>query len=503
MFDVVNQSLVAGELTNPWAGAGGGGGGSASKLNSGTFPGPWSPTGDEKGSGGGGGGGSLHVLALGDIVWGMNGQILNRGGLGGGGENTIFLNRVGGGSGGGSGGHVVLQSARTIDFRSCTSATRPIDARGGQGGAGRDDVGGATQTTNGQKETVPTQDACPTGYPASGFNGCKGLVDGAGGDGGPGIIQLHTSTGVVGNPSVPNADIRLPTSNPQLTLKDLCSPPALCPGGAIGNGTLAADCFMIPTFGRKSRAVSKWVALGEGGFDINNPGVYRNVEFTFGGTDPLTGFVQTTNGVVDAQPSILPALQVATATLDGFQMTVDATSLAGTSLVANPKLLEHYILQLSDSTNANDYVRFDVIDAQYDSNAQTLLLTVDGDGPELDAAPVSGWSFADIELQPAFFRVVSRVGPAATVDSLPSTATIQIQFQATTADLNGNPDAAGVVPASPTSDVTALNTAPTNAQLRFVRFQVLFDIAIGAGVVLSPSNAVPSLEFLRLPFRYQ
>src|SRR5262249_11815580 len=136
-------------------------------------------------------------------------------------------------------------------------------------------------------------------------------------------------------------------------------------------------------------------------------------------------------------------------------------------------------------------------------NAQTLTLTVDGNGPALDAGNVAGWSFADIQLQPAFFRVISRVGAAATLDSLPSTATIQIQFQATTADTSGNPDPGVLVPAQPASDVTVLNGAATNSQLGFVRFQVLFDIANGSGVVLSPANPVPSLEFLRLPFRYQ
>jgi hypothetical protein len=76
-FDTVSGLLVVGELKKPWAGAGGGAGGDASNVGTnGTFPGPWDPTGDEKGSGGGGGGGSLEVLALGNIVFGPNGQII-------------------------------------------------------------------------------------------------------------------------------------------------------------------------------------------------------------------------------------------------------------------------------------------------------------------------------------------------------------------------------------------------------------------------------------------
>lgn len=507
MFDVVNQSLVAGELKKPWAGAGGGGGGSASRLTSGTFPGPFSSTGDEKGSGGGGGAGSLHVLALGDIVWGPSGQILCRGGLGGGGENTIFLNRVGGGSGAGSGGHVVLQSAKRIDFRLCDTSPRPIDTRGGQGGAGANDLGGATQSTNGQKESTPLQDACPPGYAISGPNPCRGQVDGAGGDGGPGIIQLHTTTGVVGNPSTPNADILLPApiGPTQLTLKDLCAPPALCPGGALGNGALPADCFMIPTFGRKSRAVSEWVALGEGSFDINNPGVNRDVEFMFSGIDPATGLVQTVPvpqpqgppiPKVVPQPPVLPPVTVQTLGLDDFSIVLDATAIVNTSYASNTKLLEHFLLQLSNDANANEFARFDVIDASYDASAlpPTLTLQLDADGPKLTDAPVSSWALADVELQPAYFRVNSDD----VEDVLPSTATVQIQFEATGVDANGNPDPATII--GPTSDISLLNAMP-NGHLRFVRFQVLFDIA--NGVPLDPANPIPTLEFFRLKFRYQ
>jgi hypothetical protein len=189
------------------------------------------PTGDEKGSGGGGGGGSCHIMALDRIVFGPNGQVRARGGTGGGGENTIFLNRVGGGSGGGSGGHVVIQSATHIDLRAksavvlsqLTNNSWAVDARGGQGGAGSGDLGGATVGPNGAVETLPLQDACPPGYPTSGANACRGHVDGAGGDGGPGIVQFHTPRGAVGSDPF-LADILVA---PALTLEDLSAPAPL------------------------------------------------------------------------------------------------------------------------------------------------------------------------------------------------------------------------------------------------------------------------------------
>jgi hypothetical protein len=216
MRDVQSGAITLGELARPWAGAGGGGGGDASRVpNGGSWPPPWDPTGDEKGSGGAGGGGSVHVLALGHIAFGSNGQIRSRGGFGGGGENTNFLDRVGGGSGGGSGGHVVLESATRIDLTQKLNVNWnvnadnnwAVDVRGGQGGAGANDIGGAQQSPTGQKETLPLVDACPAGYPTSGTNGCKGHVDGAGGDGGPGLIQLHTPNGRWGTPGTPGADI--------------------------------------------------------------------------------------------------------------------------------------------------------------------------------------------------------------------------------------------------------------------------------------------------------
>jgi hypothetical protein len=208
-----NGNATLGELDQPWAGAGGGGGGDASFVAAGgTFPNvPFNPNADEKGGSGGGGGGSVTILAAGDIVFGSHGRILARGGSGGGGENTSFLNRVGGAGGGGSGGHVILQTLGVIDMRqsvgpstsaaSLGSMLGGILATGGQGGAGKGDVGGAILGQNGKTDTLPHQDACPptlsgNAYPTTGPNACRGHIDGAGGDGGPGIVQMHTRTGL-------------------------------------------------------------------------------------------------------------------------------------------------------------------------------------------------------------------------------------------------------------------------------------------------------------------
>lgn len=242
--DAASGAVIVGELVRPWAGSGGGGGGDASRVASGSFPAPFLPTGDEKGAGGGGGGGSVHFLAQGPIVFGASGQVLVRGGTGGGGENTIFLNHVGGGSGGGSGGHVVLQSSTHLDFRARVPANWStnfdggfaIDARGGQGGAGADNLGGAFLAVGASLETLPLQDACPVGYPSSGANACRGHIQGAGGDGGPGIVQLHTPRGRIGTDPA-TADILIATG----TALDQFSAPTPVGLSAAGTSYLQPD----------------------------------------------------------------------------------------------------------------------------------------------------------------------------------------------------------------------------------------------------------------------
>ncbi|HUR28241.1 MAG TPA: hypothetical protein VM509_08635 [Planctomycetota bacterium] len=169
--------LQIGELIAPVAGAGGGGGGDA--INGLVWPPPvFIPTDDEKGAGGGGGGG-LGIIVAPTIALAGQGKIRCDGGKGGGGENTNFLDRVGGGSGGGSGGYLILQ-ARVIDLRS--AAPRSITALGGRGGPGKDSI----------------------------FNG----ID-AGGNGGPGVIGLHMP---------PNAAPLVPVGK---TIGDMTAPHAI------------------------------------------------------------------------------------------------------------------------------------------------------------------------------------------------------------------------------------------------------------------------------------
>jgi len=194
--------IVRGELAALSAGTGGGGGGDASSAN--VFPTPsWTPASDEKGGAGGGGGGALRIVARGPIVFGAAGEIRADGGRGAAGENTSFLDHIGGSGGGGSGGHVVLESASYIDFtdggaNDLVTGHVFVQALGGAGGPGA------------------------PGNPAIS----------RGGAGGAGVIQLHVRHAVRA-PSAFDApspaDIRVPSAaagDPRL-LGELTRPPAI------------------------------------------------------------------------------------------------------------------------------------------------------------------------------------------------------------------------------------------------------------------------------------
>jgi hypothetical protein len=306
-------STLFGELNALWAGAGGGGGGDAS--NTASFPlTPFNPGGDEKGAGGGAGGGSIAIVALGRITVGATGSIRADGGHGGGGENTIFFDRVGGGSGGGSGGMILLESAvavqidalapqgsgfgQALPFYTDNPAElrhpeRPISAIGGQGGAGRNDACGANSL--GQREwrvdAIPLAafegrtDVPPLGSTPgnAAFLACNdgspndpdGTTPGAGGDGGPGLIQVHVPDTL--------ANFQLPPSAGGDPTFSFAPPPAGWEDGDfVGR--------LEPRFAGLSSVTSTWIALGAAAWDPASRSL-RPLEFVLPGID-ARGYVQ-------------------------------------------------------------------------------------------------------------------------------------------------------------------------------------------------------------------
>jgi hypothetical protein len=193
--------LLRGELTEISAGSGGGGGGNALTR----FPNPnWTPSSDEKGGGGGGGGGALHVQALGKIVFGAQGLIRSNGARGGSGENTNFLDHVGGTGGGGSGGHVVLESALAIDFTD----------------------GGTNASALPHDWVTAYGPALKTGSLTYVNPCCRAYSNG--GAGGGGVLQLHVPNPAAAPSTDPNADIVVPIAiaNQRHPLDGVSSPEA-------------------------------------------------------------------------------------------------------------------------------------------------------------------------------------------------------------------------------------------------------------------------------------
>jgi hypothetical protein len=122
------------------------------------------------------------------------------------------------------------------------------------------------------------------------------------------------------------------------------------------------------------------------------------------------------------------------------------------------------------------------------------LEPVGSTGPLSSATAAAGDAYKVI---PRFFRVKTD----GTLDSLPSTSRIKIEFQGAAATSAGAPD-----PAHATgwvTDITALNTSvsPANTAIRFFRFRISFEIGVGQSS-LSIETSTPALEFLKVPFKF-
>ncbi len=518
--------LIQGELQRPWAGSGGGAGGDA--IVSRSFPTtPFDPGGDEKGAGGGGGGGSLKILALGNIVFGARGRIIASGGTGGGGENSFGgdITHIGGGSGGGAGGHVVLQTASQIDMRALVTSTAGglppggIYAVGGQGGAGKNNLGGSRP--NGVP-TLPANDALPpNSYPAAsalcgvnggsnannagyptGFNNTTNpdgtlVVICAGGDGGPGLIQLHTPL---------LSDILVPTTageNIYTTLK----PPPVGSFPATGvpdyvtiNNPLVWN-QMLPIFGRRSQAISKWIPLGAASVTSDASSTIPGpVRFFFKGTGPTGAVLTTGSGAATQVAELSPVLTGTIAAFPAFPyidtdlrtVVFDGTTIvdADDIYLRNVMLMKRFLLRLTHGTSTD----FEVGAATYDPATHALRLTVSASGTPLAGFPVT----STVEVRPRFFRVLTNGVP----NSLPDSSQIVAEFQATTPNSSGDPNESTGFPSPWVFDISQIDpNLSGNTDYKFFRFRISFDISAN-NAPLTFDTPIPSLDFFRIPIRF-
>jgi len=438
-FDGTN--VILGELSAPSAAGGGGAGGDA--VPDSVFPhSNWKPGTDEKGCGGAGGAGSLHVLCLGNITFEGAGTILANGGKGGSGENTINNDHLGGGSGGGGGGYIVLEAGSQVIFDGADA--KCVSAQGGKGGQGK---------------------------PSSTLN--------QGGSGGPGIIQIHVLN--------PLTDIVVQNTQTGLnTLENVTFPDAIT---------------LVPSFGARSRARSRWIAVG--GAAVTPGGGVGSVTYLFDGTDPLTGFALDLDGDdnVDLAPSILgPVSLVAGPGLPSIgadlrTLTVDASAIAGTfddMYLRNPQLLRDATLELREIGAPTHRVRYNIAHATFDVGNMTLAMEVDGDpAPDLTSfSPPAGLEYV---VYPNSFRVVT----SGVENFMPDSVTVQFLFEGAPAGPDGLPDVNGGTHVAMTTDISELNVAAPD----FIRFEVVFNLdAQAAG--LSATSPRPALDFSRIKFRF-
>jgi hypothetical protein len=346
------------------------------------------------------------------------------------------------------------------------------------------------------------------GY-ASGFNNTMDpdgpvlVVICAGGDGGPGLIQLHT----------PNlSDILIPAVATGENVYTLIKPPPVGSFPATGVPTYSAINapvgwdHLLPIFGRQSQAISKWISLGSASVSSDaSSTVPAPVRFIFKGTDPTTGVVQTTGSgpatVVMELPAILNGTIVASPTFpyidrtDQRTIVFDGTAILDTDdiYLRNVALMKRFLIRLTHGTPTD----FEVASATYDPTTHALRLTVDASGVPLSTFPDNTTT---VEVRPRFFRVLTDGNP----NSLPDTSQIRAEFQATVPNNLGDPDENATAESAWVTDFSQIDPnlgAPANPNYKFFRFRITFDISAN-GAPLTFDTPIPSLDFFRMPFRF-
>ena len=453
-----------GELPRIHAGAGGGNAGDS--ITADAFPPLGFPLVPE-GGGGGGGGGALHIRALGRIVFGPLGRIRANGGRGG--RRSDAFEAIGASCGGsGSGGHVILESAEAIDFT---------------GGVPGVQVQPWVQAVGGPRVL---QAPSPQG---------------AGGAGGPGVVQLH----VLHPERAPgDADSNL-----------------ILPLGALDDpDPLAAVCaprphVLYPSTRSHSRALSRWIPLGAAG--EGGPGRPESVVgFRFEGIETAPGDdegkVRTSGGRV---LELAPLLGPASLAQPGIELLADGASLALSGAVLaplrasaqpispdvylrTPALLAGFTLRLANSSDPGRRADLTVAGARYDDGASTLTLVLGGLTGTLGEAALELGSADQVELAlvPRSFRV--RLGPSG-ADLLPDSHFVRILFQGAADDGTGRADDARPL-VDWTGDVRAFGALAPGA-LDFVRFRVDFELDADEDG-FDPGTDSLALDFLRLPLRF-
>jgi hypothetical protein len=146
--------------------------------------------------------------------------------------------------------------------------------------------------------------------------------------------------------------------------------------------------------------------------------------------------------------------------------------------------------------------KFEVVAATWDASSGQMRVSVATSGAPLGTFAAG----TQISLIPRFFSISTD----GTADSLPTSSTIRIRFQASKANAAGQPDltnpssnpAAATATATTFLDDPALIQTYVNAKdFVFFRFRVDFDI-LSDGSSLSFETPRPEMDFLRVPFKF-
>ncbi|MCH2112359.1 MAG: hypothetical protein MK213_05825, partial [Planctomycetes bacterium] len=487
-------SLVHGELASPWAGVGGGGSGDSQVIErldadansimdvlGNFFPDAQFPYGSTrdywKGAAGGGGGGQLQIMSIGAIILGQNAQVLANGGSGNGGESVWGLTQQVSGSGGGSGGHIILQSATGLNLSAIDLGADPLTAPAQK----------VIQAVGGRRgwsasELVNLADGVTP-------DGNSDFMVGRGGAGGNGVIQVHVPepvNDIVWHPTSQAAAVEYITHNVAGGPADTTRVEDL-----LNQVAAPRPYSLISVFSPITQVQTKWMDTGLANLrsPASLPGPWPGFENTllmFDGVDFVSGDVLTTGESV-SQGDAIAAGGTATATLGTNQVVLrDVTAPAppddlDLEFTRNPQLLVGYDFIEDSSSNQG----FEIVSATYDEVTDTLTLdtsAVDG-SVVLSGNPGNpAW-----EIRERFFRLST----SGFKDRLPSQANVNFMFQ-------GASDSSD--PATYSAWISDLSSGTLDGS-RFIRIRVTFDIDAG-GLGLGIASERPALEYFKLPFTW-
>ncbi len=497
-------TVSTGELLAPWAGGGGGGGGDSCCVNRPDLDGAPGPdrlsdfiplptfqlliaaggtqigwTAYRKGAAGGGGGGQLQIWAIGKIKLGALSKISASGGVGYTAESVIYTDNGISGSGGGSGGHVVLHTATGMDFSAFNVGTA-----NNAGQFGNLTPVDPVQAFGGRRGWSDPHDAPDTQTGVDDGNG--DFMAGRGGAGANGVIQIHVPNPLtdITWPSAAVNGIKAYIGNPVNTDK-------LEEAYALFTAPTAYG--LIPFSSAASMMQSQWIDTGLAGLRLSpdpdiGDWIYPNfaaVLHKFLGTSTTSGLISTTNQKVTLQPEIATG-GTGDVVFEAFQLTVPNASAAfGAMFLRSPTMLHGFDI----FPKASGTAAFQIVGAGYDRPSDTLTLTTRVTDTPMQFAldPNSPtWS-----VRQKFFRVET----GGLRDSLPSSASIRVEFQG--ADESGPGEN---TPGAPFPSAVSWTTNLVNLQgFRYIRYRITFD-ADAQGVGITLTSPLPLLDYVKLPF---